>query len=181
MVKGFIASKRTTIFTHEIYIGSCIPAESKISITSFVHQLIEIFYFLDEDLDRIFKLYKINHLYLYLLFTDTDSCSIQYVTQMEKEVDYTDKEIQFTLKGYVAKKMSERLDKIHPFYKQFDLHKPEERKDVGLFAQDDPQNEILVSMQSGPKEYYFLQNNALEEVKKTCRCKGIKKIKMVRT
>ena len=47
---------------------------------------------------------------------------------MEKEVDYTDKEIQFTLKGYVAKKMSERLDKIHPFYKQFDLHKPEERK-----------------------------------------------------
>ena len=34
---------------------------------------------------------------------------------MEKEVDYTDKEIQFTLKGYVAKKMSERLDKSHPF------------------------------------------------------------------
>lgn len=115
MVKGFIASKRTTILTHERYIGSCIPAESKISITSFVHQLIEIFYFLDEDLDGIFKLYKINHLYLYLLFTDTDNCSIQYVTQMEKEVDYTDKEIQFTLKGYVAKKMSKRLDKSHLF------------------------------------------------------------------
>ena len=55
------------------------------------------------------------------------------------------------------------------------MHKPEKRKDVGLFAQDDPQNEILVSIQSGPKEYYFLQNNALEEVKKTSKCKGIKK------
>ena len=55
------------------------------------------------------------------------------------------------------------------------MHKPEERKDVGLFAQDDPQNEILVSIQSGPKEYHFLQNNALEEVKETSKCKGIKK------
>ena len=126
--KAVVASKRTTIFTHERYIGSCIPAESKISITSFVHQLIEIFYLPDDDLTSIFNKYQINHLYLYLLFTDTDSCCIQYVTQLKKEGVYEDKEVQLVLKVYIATKISARLDKTHPYYKQFNIHSPDEKK-----------------------------------------------------
>ena len=63
------------------------------------------------------------------------------------------------LKGYIATKISARLDKSHPYYKQFNIHSPDEKKSVGLFAQEEPDNDIIVSIQSGPKEYHFLRED----------------------
>ena len=49
---------------------------SKLSIKSFVYDLIDVFMFLNEETKQIYKKYKINRWYLYQNVTDTDSTSV---------------------------------------------------------------------------------------------------------
>ena len=51
---------------------------SKISLRSFVYDIIDIFCFPDEDVKEIYERYKIIKTFIYLILTDTDSCSPQF-------------------------------------------------------------------------------------------------------
>ena len=52
---------------------------SKLSINSFVYDLIDVFMFPNEDTKQIQKKYKINRCYLYQNVTNTDSTSVLFI------------------------------------------------------------------------------------------------------
>ena len=52
---------------------------SKVSIKSFVYDLIDVFMFPNPEIQEIYKNYKVNCCYLYQNLTDTDSTSMFFV------------------------------------------------------------------------------------------------------
>ena len=52
---------------------------SKLSIKSFVYDLIDVFMFPNQEIKKIYKKYQINKCYLYQNLTDTDSTSVFFV------------------------------------------------------------------------------------------------------
>ena len=52
---------------------------SKVSIKSFVYDLIDVFMFPNPEIQEIYKNYKVNYCYLYQNLTDTDSTSMFFV------------------------------------------------------------------------------------------------------
>ena len=52
---------------------------SKLSIKSFVYDLIDVFMFPNEEIKKIYNTYKINRCYLQQNLTDTDSTSVFFI------------------------------------------------------------------------------------------------------
>ena len=52
---------------------------SKMSIKSFVYDLIDIFCYPDEEVKETYAKHDIMKSFIYLILTDTDSCSIQFL------------------------------------------------------------------------------------------------------
>ena len=52
---------------------------SKVSIKSFVYDLIDVFMFPNEEIKKIYAKFKVDRCYLYQNFTDTESASISFV------------------------------------------------------------------------------------------------------
>ena len=52
---------------------------SKLSIKSFVYDLINVFMFPNQEIKKIYEKYQINKYYLYQNLTDTDSTSVFFV------------------------------------------------------------------------------------------------------
>ena len=51
---------------------------SKVSLKRFVYDIIDIFCFPHEDVKEIYDKNKIIKYFVYLILTDTDSCSLQF-------------------------------------------------------------------------------------------------------
>ena len=52
---------------------------SKVSIKSFVYDLIDVFMFSNQEIQEIYQQYQVNKCYLYQNLTDTDSTSMFFV------------------------------------------------------------------------------------------------------
>ena len=52
---------------------------SKVSLKAFVYNLVDIFCFPDEQVEEIYAVNNIIKCFIYLILTDTDSCSIQFL------------------------------------------------------------------------------------------------------
>ena len=52
---------------------------SKVSIKSFVYDLIDVFMFPNQEIQEIYLQYQVNRCYLYQSVTDTDSTSMFFV------------------------------------------------------------------------------------------------------
>ena len=52
---------------------------SKLSIKSFVYDLIDVFMFPNQEIKKIYEKYQVNKCYLYQNLTDTDSTSVFFV------------------------------------------------------------------------------------------------------
>ena len=57
---------------------------SNVSLKSFVYDIIDIFCFLDEDVNEIYDKNKIIKCFVYLILTDNDSCSLQFTFIAER-------------------------------------------------------------------------------------------------
>ena len=65
---------------------------SKISLKSFVYDITDIFCFPDEEVKEIYGRYKIIKTFVYLILTDTDSCSLQFtfITELKSSISEDD-------------------------------------------------------------------------------------------
>ena len=61
---------------------------SKLSLKSFVYDIIYIFCLPHEEVKEIYERYKIIKTFVYLILTDTDSCSLQFtfITDLESSI-----------------------------------------------------------------------------------------------
>ena len=61
------------------YLNGKMLVFSKVSIKSFVYDLIDVFMFQNEEIEKIYAEFNIERCYLYQNLTDTDSTSIFFL------------------------------------------------------------------------------------------------------
>ena len=144
---------------------------SKISFKSFVYDIIDIFCFPDEDVKEIYERYKIIKTFVYLILTDTDSCSLQFTFITDLLSSISEDEARKLIFDILIMKKGDRLDTSHEFFDQFLCRNESSKKQVGLYEVENIDNPILVTIAVNPKEYIeIFKNTAINK-----KHKGIKK------
>ena len=107
---------------------------SKISVKSFVYDLIDVFMFPNLEIQKIYKKYKVKRCYLDQNLTDTDSTLMFFVFICD--LDHNIREDQarnIIFEVLIAGKIFDRLDLSAEFYEQFKCCNTSVKKQVGLF------------------------------------------------
>ena len=139
---------------------------SKVSIKSFVYDLINIFMFLNKEIREIYQKYQVEKAYLYQNVTDTDSASVFFVFICDLNCSISeDKAKDILFKVMLKSKVFDCLDLSAEFYERFNCRNKKLKKNVGLF-------EIVITVALNPKEYYQRFINHSDNKKH----KGMKKL-----
>ena len=144
---------------------------SKISLKSFVYDIIDIFCFPDKEVKKIYDKHKIIKTFVYLILTDADSCSLQFtfITELRSSISEVDaRKLIFEI---LLLKRGDRLDTSDEFFDQFFCRNKSTKKQVGLYDVESIDNANLVTIAVNPKEYIEIFKN--KEINK--KHKGVKK------
>ena len=107
----------------------------KVSINSFVYDLIDTFMFSNTEIQEVYKKYKINHCYLDQNLTDTDgtrSMFFVFICDLNSIIR-EDKARNIIFEVMLKSKIFDRLDLSAEFYEQFNCGNENLRKRVGIF------------------------------------------------
>ena len=90
-VKGVACKKQTMVRVSTRYISSKLLINAKISLASFIYDCIDTFCFPNEETSLIYTRHKIIKVLLYLLMTNTNSGSLEFIGTAEDSCDSCDK------------------------------------------------------------------------------------------
>ena len=97
---------------------------SKVSIKTFVYDLIDVFMFPDQEIREIYQKYQVDKCYLYQNLTDTDSTSMFFLFICNLNCSVSkDKARNIIVEVMLKSKIFDRLDSSAEFYQQFDCRK----------------------------------------------------------
>ena len=144
---------------------------SKVSLKSFAYDIIDIFCFPGEDVKEIYDRHKIIKTFVYLILTDTDSCSLQFTFITELKSNISEDDTRKWIFDILLLKKSERLDTGDNFFDQFLCRNKSTKKQVDLYEVESIDNVNLVTIAVKPKEYIeIFKNKAINK-----KHKGVKK------
>ena len=144
---------------------------SKLSLRSFVYDIIDIFCFPDLEVKEIYDRHKMIKTFVYLILTDTDSCSLQFTFITELESNISEDEARKLIFEILLLKKGDRLDTSDEFFDQFFCRNESTKKQVGLYEVENIDNATLVVIAVNPKQYIeIFKNKAINK-----KHKGIKK------
>ena len=128
---------------------------SKVSIKSFVYDLIDVFMFPNLEIQKIYRKYKVNRCYLDQNLTDTDSTSMffAFICDLASHIR-EDQARNIIFEVLIASKIFNRLDLSAEFYEQFKCCKTSLKKQVGLFEIENIDQPNVITIALNPKEYY---------------------------
>ena len=145
---------------------------SKVPLESYVYDIIDVFCFPNEKVKEIYAQNYIIKCFVYLILTDTDSCSIKFLFVSNIKSNITENDTRkLIFKIIMQSKIGPRSDTSHSFFKQFDCHNPKLKKQVGLFEVESIDNPNVITIAVNPNESFEVFRN--KNFNK--RHKGVKK------
>ena len=93
-VKSIIVSGNTTVDVSTRFIKGKMLMFAKVSLKSFVYDIIDIFSFPDEEVRAVYNQYDIEKCFLYLNLTDIDSCSMFFAFICSLDCDVKESEFR---------------------------------------------------------------------------------------
>ena len=128
---------------------------SKVSIKSFVYDLIDVFMFPNQEIQEIYQQDQVNKCYLYQKLTDVVSTSMffAFICDLNSCVS-ENKLLNVTFDVMLKSKVFDRLDLLAEFYEQFNCRNEDLRKWVGLFEIESIDKPNVITIALNPKEYY---------------------------
>ena len=105
---------------------------SKVSLKSFVYDIIDIFCFPDIEVREIYNRYEIIKVFIYLILTDTDSSSLQFTFISKVTSSITEDEARDLIFEILLQKLGHRLDTSYEFFDKFSCRNKATKKKVGL-------------------------------------------------
>ena len=153
-IKSIAIEKSTKVNLTTRFLNGKMLMFSKVSIKSFVYDLIDVFMFLNQDLQKIYQKCKVNKCYLYQNLTDTDSTSLFFIFICDlncciKESDSRNIIFEVMITG----KVFDRLHFSADSWKQFDVQNKKLNKQVGLFQIKNIDKPNVITIALNPKEY----------------------------
>ena len=130
---------------------------AKLSLKSFVCEIIETFCFPNEKTKQIFKKYQIEKVEIYYILTDTDSTSLKFIFISRPESDIPESKYRKIIFEVVTSSdIYKRFDSSHPFQEIFDAKKENKRKKLGYYEIENIDNSCILTPAVNPKEYLEL-------------------------
>ena len=132
---------------------------AKLSLKSFIYSLVELLYFPQENpaVAKIYEKYKIEIIFCYHVLTDTDSTSIKFIIVSDIDSTYPECQARDILFEIFSKtEIRERFDKSDEFWKQFNVHCPQNKKVLGLYEVEHVNDPCYITLAVNPKEYFEL-------------------------
>ena len=127
---------------------------SKILLKAFVYDLIDYFCFPDEKVQEIYARNEILRCFIYLILTDTDSCSIQFLFVSNLKSTMTEDQTRKLIFEMILLKIGHRIDTSHDFYANFLCQNKKLKKQVGLYEVESSDNANIITSAVNPKEYF---------------------------
>ena len=170
-VKAIAVKKRDKVKITTRFMKGKMLMFSKISLKSFVYDAIDIFCFPDETISEIYERNDILKVFIYLILTDTDSCSLQFTFINRLSSNITEDRARNIIFEILILKLRDRLDTSHEFFERFSCRDPTTKKVVGLNEIESIDNPNVVTIAVNPKEYLeVFRNKGINK-----KHKGIKK------
>ena len=127
-VKSISVKSETNIKCTMRFMSGKLLMFAKLSLKSFIYSLVELLYFPQENpaVAKIYEKYKIEIIFCYHVLTDTDSTSIQFIIVSDIDSTYPECQARDILFEIFSKtEIRERFDKSDEFWKQFNVHCPQ--------------------------------------------------------
>ena len=128
---------------------------SKVSIKSFVYDLIDVFMFPTQEIQEIYQKYQVEKCYLYQNLTDTDSTSVFFIFICNLNCSVSEEKARNIIFEVMLKsKVFDCLDLSAEFYEPFNCRNATLKERVGLFEIENIDKPNVITIALNPKEYY---------------------------
>ena len=133
-IKSFVVEQSTEVNLTTRYLNGKMLMFSKVSIKGFVYDLIDVFMFPNEEIQKIYAEFNIERCYLYQNLTDTDSISIFFVFICDLKCSIDERKTRdIIFKVMIKRNIFERLDLSDDFWDQFGVQNKKLKKTSGAF------------------------------------------------
>ena len=171
-IKSIAIKKNTNVKVTSRFIKGKMLMFAKLSIKSFVYDMIDVFCFPNKDIQSIYDFYQIEKCFLYQNLTDTDSTSLFFVFICNLESTLPESKARKVIFECMTKsKILDRLDVSDEYWKQFNVFNAATKKQMGLFEIEHIDNPNVCTIAVNPKEY--LEKFKNKDINK--KHKGVKK------
>ena len=154
-IKSLAIKKNTNVKVTSHFIKGKMLMFAKLSIKSFVYDMIDVFCFPNEDIQSIYDFYQIEKCFLYQNLTDTDSTSLLFLFICNLECVLPERKARKVIfECMVKSKILDRLDLSNEFWKQFNVQNVNTKKQMGLFEIENIDNPNVCTIAVNPKEYF---------------------------
>ena len=139
------------------YIAAKLLINTKVSLVSFLYDCVDTFCFPNEKTQTISARHKIIKVLPYMLMTDTDSGSLEFIIIAEDSCVCGERGMRnILLKIFLDNDIHKRLDLSNEFFEQSDKPSLAVRKQVGLYEFENIEYGIVCAICVNPKEYLEL-------------------------
>ena len=129
----------------------------KISIASFIYNCTYTFCLPDEKTLLLYGKYQIIKVLPYLLMTDTNSASLEFIVTAEDNCDCGEREMRdVLLRIFLENDIHQRLDLSSEYFDHFNTRNEAMRKQVGLREFDNIERGLICAICVNQKEYFEL-------------------------
>ena len=139
------------------YISFTLLINAKISLASFIYDCIGTFCFPNEETSLIYTCHKIVKVLPYLLMTNTDLGSFEFMVITEDSCDCGEREMRdILLRIFLDNNIQHRLHLFGTFFAQLSKRNEAVRKQIGLCRFENVESGIICAIFVNPKEYFDL-------------------------
>ena len=154
-IKSLAIKKNTNVKVTSRFIKGKMLMFAKLSIKSFVYDMIDVFCFPNKDTQLIYDFYQIEKCFLYQNLTDTDSTSLLFVFICNLKSTLPESEARKVIFECMKQsKILDRLDVSDKFWEQFNACNANTKKQMGLFEIEHIDNPNVCTIAVNPKEYF---------------------------
>ena len=171
-IKAVLVKQNPNIKPTTRFISGKMLMFAKVSIKSFVCNIIDVFMFPNETTKSIYEKYNIEKCFVYQCLTDTDSTSINFIFICDLGCVVDEEQARkIVFEDMITSKILKRLDLSDDFWAQFDVQNKKLKKQVGLFEAESINIPNVITISINPKEYL----EEFEDLSINKKHKGIKK------
>ena len=154
-IKSIIVKSDTNIDVTSRFIKGKMLMFAKLSIKSFVYDMIDVFCFPNDEIQQIYDYYQIEKCFLYQNLTDTDSTSLffNFICGLDCSVPESEAKNKI-FKCLKKSKILNRLDFSDEFWKQFEIYDQNTKKVMSLYEIENINNQNICTITINPKEYF---------------------------
>ena len=128
---------------------------AKLSLKSFVYDMIDVFCFPNDEIKEIYDFYETEKCFLYQDLTDTDSTSLflNFICNIDCSVPESEAR-KIIFQCLKKSKIAQRLDVSDNFWKEFEMFNSNTKTQIGLYEAENVDNPNICTVAINPKEYF---------------------------